>query len=85
MIQNIDFDTDLPRVQTIVMGSNPSTNIAYLLHEELIRQFGVGGCAPEGSEPLCDPDVFLFPKIEEAPISSDDIWLLERYLTAEAA
>lgn len=85
MQQNISPQTDLPHLQTIVMGSNPSTNIAYLLHEELIRQFGVGGCAPEGSEPLYDPDVFLFPKIEEAPISSDDIWLLERYLTAEAA
>ncbi len=82
MQQNTNFDTDLPRVQT-VMGSNPSTNIAYLLHEELVRHFGIGGCAPEGSEPLCDP--FLFPKIEEEPISSDDIWLLERYLTAEAA
>jgi hypothetical protein len=77
MLQNIDFDTDLPRVQTIVMGSNPSTNIAYLLHEELIRHFGVGGCAPDGSEPLCDPELFLFPKMEEGPFA--------RYLTAEAA
>lgn len=84
MQQNIDFDTDLPRVQTIVMGSNPSTNIAYLLHEELVRHFGVGGCSSEGSVPLCDPDVFLFPKIEETPMV-DDILILARYLTQEAA
>lgn len=61
MIQNIDFETNLPRVPTLIMGSNPSMNIALLIHEELVRHFGIGGCAPEGSEAIIDPDDILFP------------------------
>lgn len=83
MQQNIDFESDLPRVPTLVMGSNPTTSIAYLLHEELVRHFGIGGCAPDGSEPLCDPELFLFPKIEE-PMNHEEILLLAQYLSEAA-
>jgi hypothetical protein len=83
MLQN-NFDIEIPRTPTLVMGSYPSTNIAQLLHDEIVLQFGIGGCAPlEGSEPLVDPDVFLFSKVEE-PASVDEIRILARFLLEAA-
>jgi|GEM_PF-3175688 len=45
------------------------TNIEKMIQEEIVRHFGIGGCAPLGVDPL----VFLFPKIEE----EREIYLLE--------
>jgi len=81
-MQQNTFD-EIPHTPTLVMGSYPSMLIAQLLHEEIVLQFGAGGCAPEGAEPLIDPEALLFPMIETSP-SMDDILLLATYL-AEAA
>jgi hypothetical protein len=59
MIQNIDFETDLPHVPTKLFFS-PSNAIEQLIRETL--ECGTGGFAPrDGSEPLVDPDDILFP------------------------
>lgn len=76
MLQNTQ-DIEIPHSPTIVMGSNPSTNIAWLLHEEMVRQFGYGGFAPiEGSEPLVDPNFPIFP-IGQKPLSDVEWRLIE--------
>jgi hypothetical protein len=82
-MQQNNFSIEIPRSPTLVMGSYPSTNIAQLLHDEIVLQFGIGGCAPEGSEPLIDSDALLFPKVEE-PVSLDEIRILARYLLEAA-
>ncbi len=52
-------------------------NIEMMIQEEIVRHFGIGGCAPLGAEPIIDPDVFLFPKIEEEREIYDLDYMLE--------